>query len=119
MGRPVVHFEIHGKDGEALSKFYSDLFGWKPTLAEGIAYRTIDTGGGEHAITGGIMQSPNNQPLVTFYIDVDDVTKSLKEAEKLGASIVLEEHDVPGGPTIGMLSDPEGNVVGVVKSDSM
>jgi predicted enzyme related to lactoylglutathione lyase len=117
MAHPVVHFEIHGKDGEALSKFYSDLFGWKPTLADGIPYRTIDTGGGKNAITGGIMQSDN--PTVTFYIEVDDVTKSLKEAEKLGASIVLEEHDVPGGPTIGMLSDPEGNVVGVVKHDSM
>ena len=24
----VIHFEIVGKDGPALQKFYSDLFGW-------------------------------------------------------------------------------------------
>ena len=29
MGQPVVHFEIIGKDGEALQKFYSDVFGWE------------------------------------------------------------------------------------------
>ena len=28
MGNPVVHFEISGRDGEALSEFYSSLFGW-------------------------------------------------------------------------------------------
>ena len=26
MGNPVVHFEISGRDGEKLSKFYSSLY---------------------------------------------------------------------------------------------
>jgi hypothetical protein len=119
MGQPVVHFEIHGTNAEALDTFYGELFGWKSTFMEQIGYRTIDTDAGKQGISGGIMQSPMNQPMVTFYIEVADVTKSLKEAEKLGGSIVLEEHDVPEGPVIGMFSDPEGNVVGLVKSDSM
>ena len=29
MGQPVVHFEIVGKDGAALQRYYADLFGWK------------------------------------------------------------------------------------------
>lgn len=29
MGAPVVHFEVNGKDLKALSKFYSQLFGWQ------------------------------------------------------------------------------------------
>ena len=29
MGQPVVHFELQGKDREALSRFYAQLFGWK------------------------------------------------------------------------------------------
>ena len=28
MGRPVLHFEVIGSDGEALRKYYSDMFGW-------------------------------------------------------------------------------------------
>ena len=26
---PVVHFEVGGEDGEALEKFYADMFGWQ------------------------------------------------------------------------------------------
>jgi len=29
MANAVVHFEILGKDGAGLQKFYGDLFGWK------------------------------------------------------------------------------------------
>lgn len=29
MGQPVVHFEIIGKDGDALQRYYGELFGWK------------------------------------------------------------------------------------------
>ena len=29
MGQPVVHFEVIGKDGAKLQKYYADLFGWK------------------------------------------------------------------------------------------
>jgi predicted enzyme related to lactoylglutathione lyase len=29
MAQRVVHFEVHGKDGERLQRFYASLFGWK------------------------------------------------------------------------------------------
>ena len=29
MGKPVVYFEIAGRDGEALKEFYDNLFAWK------------------------------------------------------------------------------------------
>ena len=28
MGQPVVHFEVIGKDPDALRSYYGDLFGW-------------------------------------------------------------------------------------------
>ena len=58
MGQPVVHFELHGTDGEALSKFYGDVFGWKTTLHEPIGYRIVDTDSGGTGIAGGIMPMP-------------------------------------------------------------
>jgi len=33
MGQPVVHFEIMGKDGEKLQRYYAELFGWETTPA--------------------------------------------------------------------------------------
>ena len=29
MPNPVVHFEVIGKDGAKLQRFYADAFGWK------------------------------------------------------------------------------------------
>jgi hypothetical protein len=29
MGQPVVHFEVIGKDGEKLQRYYAELFGWE------------------------------------------------------------------------------------------
>ena len=29
MGRPVVHFEIIGKDGDKLNAYYAELFDWE------------------------------------------------------------------------------------------
>ena len=28
MGNKIIHVEVVGKDGPALQKFYSDVFGW-------------------------------------------------------------------------------------------
>jgi len=35
MGQPVVHFEVVGKDGDKLKKYYSELFGWRSTPTTG------------------------------------------------------------------------------------
>jgi uncharacterized protein len=29
MGRPVVHFEVIGKEPDKLRSYYSELFGWE------------------------------------------------------------------------------------------
>jgi predicted enzyme related to lactoylglutathione lyase len=35
MANPVVWFEVVGKDGEGLRRFYRDLFGWQTGSAQG------------------------------------------------------------------------------------
>ena len=37
MRNPVVHFEILGKDHEALQQYYRDLFDWNITQASPIS----------------------------------------------------------------------------------
>ena len=29
MGQPIVHFEVIGKDGAKLQRYYGELFGWE------------------------------------------------------------------------------------------
>jgi predicted enzyme related to lactoylglutathione lyase len=114
MGNPVLHFEVHGKEGASLSKFYDDLFGWKTTTHEATGYGMVDTQSGGQGVGGGIMTSSAGTPMVTFYVGVDDLGDALKKAEKLGGKTVMPPTDIPEGPKVALLSDPEGNVVGLV-----
>ena len=46
MTRPVVHFEIYGKDSERLKAFYTELFGWKIDPNNPMNYGLIEPGVG-------------------------------------------------------------------------
>ena len=112
MPNPVVHFEVMGRDGPALQKFYATLFGWNVDGDNPMNYGmvTADEGG----IGGGIGQSPDGNTLVTFYVQVADVQAALSKAEALGGTIVMPAMDMPGGPTLAQFTDPEGNRIGIV-----
>jgi len=53
---------------------------------------------------------------VTLYVQVADLRASLDKSVVLGATIVAEPFDVPGGPTLAGISDPEGNPVMLVQA---
>jgi predicted enzyme related to lactoylglutathione lyase len=53
---------------------------------------------------------------VTLYVQVADLRVSLERSAGLGATIVAEPFDVPGGPTLGGITDPEGNPVMLVQA---
>lgn len=111
----VVHIEILGADAPRLQGFYRDLFGWTVTLNPvGYGYIPIAPTAST-PLTGGVGASPQRQPLVTFYVKVDDPSAILKKAESLGGKILVAPTDVPGGVTFARFADPEGNVVGIVR----
>ena len=120
MGQPVVHFEVMGKDGPALRSFYSDLFGWKIDADNPLNYGTVQrdeniTADGT-GIGGGIGQVPEGYSgHVTFYIEVPDIEAALAKAESLGGSRVMGP-EVMEQVEIGLFNDPEGHLVGVVKT---
>lgn len=110
MGDPVVHFEVLGKDASALQRFYASAFGWemKPAVP-GYAMAHPNTNG---SINGGVGAMDGYAGHVTFYVQVDDLTKALSKIEKLGGRRLGEPRPVPGG-SIAMFSDPEGHVLGL------
>src|SRR5437879_5477237 len=87
MAQPVTHFEIHGKDGKKTQEFYSKLFGWNIDANNPMNYGMV-AAAGERGIGGGVTQSQDNKPMVTFYVEVDDLDASLKKAESLGGKTV-------------------------------
>jgi len=112
MARPVTHFEVHGKNGKALQDFYAELFDWKIDANNPMNYGLVEAA--QPGIGGGITQS-DGAPMVTFYVDVTDLAATLASVEKLGGKTVMPPMEVPGGPTIAMFQDPDGNTIGIMK----
>ncbi len=112
MGAPVMHFEIVGKDGKKLEQFYSSLFDWKIDSNNDLHYGMVDNGG--QGINGGVAASQDGQAWAGFYVGVDNLQNVLSKAESLGGKTIMPPMDIPGGPSIAMFTDPEGNKIGLV-----
>lgn len=135
MGNPVVHFEIVGTNGEELQSFYRDLFGWETLAAAASSdYGLVPREGNTNSVgvgIGGAVSSVPERPSstwqgadrsqgygghVTIYVEVPDVESALSEAERLGGTRMLGPDQIPGGPEIAAFNDPEGHLIGLVRS---
>ena len=117
MANAVTHFEIHGIDGKKSQDFYASLFGWKIDANNPMNYGMVSAPGGE-GIGGGIAPAMG-QPMVTIYVEVEDLDATLKMAESLGGKTILPPSDVEGGPKLAQFADPDGNVIGLTQAGTM
>jgi hypothetical protein len=123
MGQPVVHFEVIGKDADKLRSYYSELFGWEfdsdNPMNYGMVERERNVNPAGVGIGGGVGAGPEGYGgHVTFYVEVSDVEAALAKAESLGGSRVMGPDKVTEDTEIGLFNDPEGHIVGLVKSTS-
>lgn len=110
--RPVVHWEIEALDPQRIKAFYAELFNWD--ITDGFVLDIpAGYGGPEPGPAGHIRQSDRSG--VTLYIQVRDLRESLDKAVALGGAITMEPLDLPDGPTLAGITDPEGNPVTLVQ----
>lgn len=115
MAKPVVHFEICGKNAGKSRAFYSKLFGWEFNVVPDMDYGLVGPAG-EGSIGGGIGPTPDGtRPYVTFYVQVEDLQEYLKKAESLGGRTVVPPTPIPDTGSVAMFADTDGNVVGIYK----
>lgn len=108
----VIHVEVTGKDGPALQKFYSDVFGWNldTNLPGGYGMVRQDDG-----FTAGIgPTSDGSAGQATFYVHSEDPAGTLRRAEELGGRVIMPLTEVASGTTIALFADPEGHIVGLM-----
>ena len=120
MGQPVVHFEIIGKDGAALQRYYSEFFGWEVDADNPMKYGMVPREGNVDpdgiGIGGGIGRGPEGYDgHVTFYVGVDDVEAALAKAETLGGTRIMGPETIMDMIELGQFTDPEGHLIGVVR----
>jgi predicted enzyme related to lactoylglutathione lyase len=121
MGQPVVHFEVVGKDGGSLIRYYSELFGWEMDannpMNYGIVQREANLSADGIGIGGGVGTGPEGYGgHVTFYVEVPDVEASLAQAESLGGTRMMGPEKIMEGVELGQFTDPEGHLIGLIKS---
>ncbi len=115
MPNPVVHFEIGAKDAKKAQKFYADLFGWHVDANNPMNYGLVDTH--SKGINGGITSAQKGMPAVSIYVEVDDLEACLKKVAKLGGKTLVPVTVIPNMVTFAMFADPQGTIMGLVKSD--
>jgi hypothetical protein len=114
MPNPFVHVELYSNDLDASKKFFAALLGWK--LSEVKAgpegkYTMIEVGEGTG---GGMMKNPvpGSEGRWVPYVEAADMDAMLKQAQSLGAKVVVEKTEVMGMGWIGIVSDPTGVMFG-------
>jgi uncharacterized protein len=120
----AIYFEIQADQTERARRFYTDVFGWKFTKADGtpVEYWRIETGDGGR---GGLLQRPAVSPPsdrgTNGYVCSFEVTNYDHAADailKLGGTIVLPKFAVPGVCWQGYFLDSEGNTFGIFQPDT-
>lgn len=122
MGNKIIFHEIIAEQPEELaSGFYKKLFDWDIQEDPEIPFWYISTDEGGNFQAGIGQVSPSNPPYrktVSFYVEVDSVDDYLRKANALGGTTMMEKTVFKFKQfeyTIGMFSDPQENVIGVME----
>jgi uncharacterized protein len=108
----ICHVEYQVTDMARGKEFYGGLFEWK-FEDMGTEYSLFST---PDAFLGGGLQksekvNSGDSPLV--YVAVANIEETLARAETLGGATALARTPIPGHGDFAILTDPDGNRVGI------
>jgi predicted enzyme related to lactoylglutathione lyase len=110
----IIHFEVTGKDQNALQSYYSDLFGWKLNTDFPGGYGMTDPA--QTGLIVGIGAAPQGPGFVTGYVTVSDIDATIEKATSLGGSVVMPKFSPDGTAQLALVADPEGHVLGLTEA---
>ena len=114
--RPVVHWELLAKDPQGLSAFYRELFHWDLEDGGFLVSAAPGIGGPEPGPGGHFMAAPpDGRTGFGLFVQVRSIPDTLARVPELGGEVAGQPFDVPNGPTICPILDPEGNRVTLVQ----
>lgn len=114
MSNKVVHFEIIGTNATGLQSFYSNVFGWRIDAGNPLSYGMVSAA--DAGLGGGVGPTQDGSTRTMIYIGTDDLQATLDAVEAAGGRTIMPPMNVPGGPVIAMFTDPDGNLIGLMKN---
>jgi uncharacterized protein len=108
--RTIVHFEIPANDADRLSRFYSEVFGWKFEKAPmpGMDYWLISTGPRGKSVGGGMYKKERADDRPRNFIGVANIDAAIQEFRGAGGMEVMGKQEVPGQGWSFIGADPRG-----------
>lgn len=109
--------ELLTTDVEAAKQFYTQLLGWttEDNPIPGMTYSVIKNG---QAGIGGIMKIPQEAagmpPSWGAYVTVADVDATARQAQALGATILMPPTDIPQVGRFCTFRDPQGAMLSII-----
>ena len=114
MANPLCHFEFLTDDVEKCQRFYNTVFEWSFDSNVMPDYTVVRTG---RDPSGGIMTTPNDVtgPRMTAYFMVADIGATLEKIVAAGGTVLKPEEPIPHIGSFALFSDPDGNVLGLLR----
>jgi len=111
MAEPIVHIEFASADFARTAAFYGQLFGWETQQNATASYMKFDGADGPSGgwVRADMVQSAGPIP----YLVVTDLTATMEKVEKAGGRIIARRMPFAGGGDVGLVADPDGNVLGL------
>ena len=110
------HVEIPASDPKRAQRFYGEVFGWKFTEMPQMNYTLYETP--EGGISGGIWNPEPGMPRQMLnYILVNEIEPVVERITRNGGKQIKEKTEVPGAGWFSLVADPDGNVLGLWKSN--
>lgn len=116
-----IWFDLVTPDPQAAQAFYGKVLGWSfQPVADASDYTAIAADG---RLIGGIFQpvAAQGAPVGTRwlgFVSVRDMRKAMAKLGGMGFTTVLPATQVPGRGTHAVMRDPQGAIVGLLKSSS-
>jgi predicted enzyme related to lactoylglutathione lyase len=109
--------ELHTTDPTGALSFYENVIGYihqSMDMGDGNQYHTLNIGDVGRAGVTGFLQgaAPHWLP----YVAVDDPDATLARAKKQGGKVLMGPDDIPGVGRFGVVEDPTGAVLAVMKA---
>jgi predicted enzyme related to lactoylglutathione lyase len=116
----VIHFEIPAAEPERAAAFYKKVFGWSIEKWPGpMEYWMVTTGAdGAPGINGGLLKKQAPTTATTNTIGVGCVEKAIDAVKSAGGKLVMPKTPIPTIGYFAYLEDTEGNLFGVMQSDT-
>ena len=112
----ATHHPVTRAGADATPDFFVQLFGWTIDHRKPIRYTVEEVRTGEPSALI-LLEQDSPGASATFYVQVEDLEASVRQAEALGGALVTPPTPLEEGGRFALVLDPQGHHVGLLQPE--